>query len=575
MKTRKLLAIMLTLCLVVLPFAACKKDDEQNQGKTKTTDTAVVSSDEKSTSDVKSEPKTSTESRQNIIRLTADSTPTLDPGAHTGNSSAIAYCNIYDTLVFPTLEGVDPNLATEWEPSEDGLSFTFKLKEGVKFHDGSELKASDVVFSMNRMQTMGEGFAYLYQGIVKECIAKDDYTVVFNLEQPYGPFVSTLCRLYILNEDLVMANLADGAYGEFGDYGRAWLLENDAGSGPYMTKEMVQNDFYLAEKFDDWHQGWEGRENSPQEFQIIYGTEASTVRTLMSTQKLEITDPWQSTENYEALDKIDGVDLARYSTRLMQNVIFNTQKAPMDDVNVRKAMCHLLDYETLIEVAFTGSQQPAGPVSYFTAGHVDSTQYDYDIEKARELIKKSAYADTIGDYTLTFLQISDNEFLEKVALQLQAACSQVGIKMEIEKATWNIYQERVSNPESAPHVTSSNSGPAFNEAGATLESQFHSKTAGSYENSSWSNNDELDARIEDALSTLDKDERFEKYAELQHYVTDELVPTAWLADLTERVAYQSSYIKFPAAEANENGEVMAYLMGYPFFMPDIGIILEK
>ncbi len=509
--------------------------------------------------------------RESIIRLTADSTPTLDPASHTGNASAIAYCNLYDTLVFPTAGGVEPDLAESWEANEDGTEFTFKLKKGVKFHDGSELKASDVVFTMKRMQEMGEGFAYLYQGIVKDVTADDDYTVTFKLETAYGPFVSTLCRLYILNEELVMANKKDGSYGENGDYGRDWLLHNDAGSGPYKVKEMVQNDYFLAEKFDDWHKGWEGRGNTAQEFKIIYGTEAATVRTMMSTQKLEISDPWQSTESYNALAKLDGVSIASYSTRLMQNVIFNCTKAPMDDINVRKAVCHLLDYETLLKVAFTGSKQPAGPVSFFTAGHVDCTQYEYDIEKAKELIAKSKYADSIGDYTLEFLQISDNEFLGKVALQLQAAAKEAGITVTIEKATWNIYQERVSNPDSAPHITSCNSGPSFNEAGATLESQFHTKTAGSYENSSWSGSAELDARIADAMATLDQAERFKKYEELQHYVTDEICPTAWLADLVERVAYQE-YINFPVAQATKEGKVTAYLMGYPFFMPDITFV---
>ncbi len=153
---------------------------------------------------------------------------------------------------------------------------------------------------------------------------------------------------------------------------------------------------------------------------------------------------------------------------------------------------------------------------------------------------------------------------------MQAAASELGIKIEVVKATWNIYQERVSRPETAPHITSCNSGPSFNEAGATLESQFHSKTAGSYENSSWIISDELDAAIEDAMTTQDREQRFEKYADLQHYVTDELVPTAWLADLNERVAYQE-YVTLPAAEANASGETAAYMMGYPFFMPNIAI----
>lgn len=554
---KKLSAIFLTVCMCVMLFAGCTEHGG---------DPAVITP----TDPVKHG------TRENIVRLTADSTPILDPGAHTGNSSSIAYCNIYETLIFPRGDGFEPCLAESWQSNENGDAYTFKLKKGVKFHDGSEFTASDVVFTANRLLAMGEGWAYLYKGVIDEVIAQDDYTVVFKLSHSYGPFVSTLCRMYILNEDQVMQHLADGIYGEFGDYGRAWLLSNDAGSGPYKSVEIVQNDYFLAEKFDGWHGSWNDRPNAPEQFKIIYGTEAATVRTMMSTQTLEISDMWQTTESFDALDKLEGVDLARYSTRLMQNIFFNCTLPPMDDVNVRKAVACLIDYSTLIDVAFTGSLQPAGPVSSFTDGHVDCTKYPYSAEKAAEYLAQSSYADTISNYTLEFLQISDNPFLEKVALSMQAAGKKIGINIEIEKAPWTTFQERISTAVSTPHLASCNSGPSFNEAGATLESQFHSKTAGSYENCSWISNPELDARIEDAMSTVDHDLRYEKYAQLQKYIADELCPSAWLADIVERVAYQTTYIDFPAAEqTRKGGKIVPYLMGYEFFMPDISIYPDR
>jgi len=513
--------------------------------------------------------------RESIVRLTADSTPILDPHTHAGNASSIAYANIYDTLIFPKGNDIIPDLAESWSVNDDGTEYTFKLKKGVLFHDGTEFKASDVVFSAKRMITIGEGFAYLYSSNVEDVTADDDYTVTFHLNQPYGPFVSTLARLYILNEDVVMEHLEDGVYGEFDDYGKNWLLSNDAGSGPYVVTELVQNDYFLAHKFDDWHMGWDGRENAPEQFKIIYGFEPATVRTMISTQTLEISDMWQSPENLEAMDAFEGVDLAAYSTRLVQNIFFNTTLAPTDDVNVRRALSYLVDYDTLLDVAFPESLKPIGPVSNFTSGHVDTTEFSYNIEKAKEYLAKSKYAETIGDYEVEFFYSGEGGSLEKVALSFQAAAAEVGIIVKINKGPWTTTQERVSTAESTPHAVTINSGPQFNEAGATLESQFHSKTAGSYENCSWIANDELDAMIEDAMATIDHDERYEKYAELQNYIVDELAPTAWLADLVERVAYQASYIDWPAAQATKEGRIDAYLMGYPFFMPDISIYTDK
>lgn len=513
-------------------------------------------------------------SHESIIRMSADSTPILDPAVHAGNASSIAYCNMYDTLVFPTAEGVEPNLAESWTVSEDGLAYTFNLKQGVLFHDGKELKASDVVFTTKRMISIGQGFAYLYSSIVKDVVADDDYTVTFQLNKVYGPFVSTLVRLYILNEDLVMANKKDGAYGENGDYGTEWLLSNDAGSGPYKALELVQNDYFLAEKYPEWHKGWEGKANAPQQFKIVYGTEASTIRTMMSTQALEISDMWQSPESLTALDNIEGIDLASYSTRLVQNVYFNTSIAPTDDVNFRRALSSLIDYKTLINAAFTASVQPIGPVSIYTAGHTDTTQFQYDIEKAKEYLSKSKYASELDKYPIEFLLNTDNSALEKVALSFQSACKEAGITVEISKGPWTTIQERVSTAASTPHVTTINSGPQFNEAGATLESQFSTKTQGTYENCSWIGNSDLDKMIEDAMSTVDEAVRFKKYADIQNYVVDELCPTAWLADLTERVAYQTNYVDFPAAESTRKGEFTAYLMGYPFFMPEISVYTD-
>lgn len=516
---------------------------------------------------------TASGTHQSIIRTTADSTPILDPATHSGNSSSIAYCNLYDTLVFPTFDGVEPALAESWETSDDGLEYTFHLRKGVLFHDGTELTASDVVFTAKRLIAIGQGFAYLYTSTIKDVVADDDYTVRFILNSPYGPFVSTLVRMYIVNEDLVMANIADGAYGEYGDYGTNWLLTNDAGSGPYKFKELVQNDYFLAERYEEWYQGWEN-ENAPEEFMIIYGNEPATVRTMMATQQLEITDMWQSPESLAAIEALEGVELASYSTRLVQNLYFNCSKYPTDDVNFRRALSCLVDYDTLIEACFPGSMQPAGPVSMQTAGHVDTWQPKYDLDQAREYLAASAYADELDQIVLSFSLITENPALEKLALAFQAACAEVGIKVEIANTPWTSLQEEMSNPETTANVCTVNSGPQFNEAGATLESQFHTKCAGTYENCNWLNNAEIDAMIDDAMATVDDTERFAKYADIQNYIVDEFCPSAWIADLAERVGYQDSYVEWPAGEATKNGEFQAYLMGYPYYMPDISVYVN-
>jgi len=117
----------------------------------------------------------------------------IDPAVGSDFSSTSSLCNLYDTLVFPnTGGGVDSHLAESWQVSGDGLTWTFVLKKGVKFHNGSELTASDVAFSMNRILEIGEGLAYVFLGTVESATALDDYTVEFKLAQPSGLFLIKL-----------------------------------------------------------------------------------------------------------------------------------------------------------------------------------------------------------------------------------------------------------------------------------------------------------------------------------------------------------------------------------------------
>jgi len=130
----------------------------------------------------------------------------IDPAVGSDFSSSSSFVNLYDTLVYPTPEGgVKPNVAENWETTSDGLTWTFMLRKGIKFHDGSELTAEDVAFTMDRIIAIGEGYGYMFAEKVESTEAVDDYTVRFNLSEPYGPFLITLVRLYILNKDLGMA----------------------------------------------------------------------------------------------------------------------------------------------------------------------------------------------------------------------------------------------------------------------------------------------------------------------------------------------------------------------------------
>jgi len=493
----------------------------------------------------------------------------IDPAVGTDFSSSSSFVNLYDTLVYPTPEGdVIPHLAESWEASEDGLTWTFNLRKGVKFHDGSELTAEDVVFSMNRLITVGEGYGYLYAGRIKESKAVDPYTVQFQMTSPYGPFLTTLVKLYILNKDEVIANTkADGTYGDLGDYGKEYLLTNDCGSGPYKVKEMRLEEYLLMEKFDDY---WgDFVPNAPDEVKFIGTTEAITVRTMMSRGELEISDQWQSLEALESLDKTEGVDIATLYLGTIFYYMVHTKKAPTDDVHFRKAMAWAFDYATVTEDLFPGARVPQGPVAPGFMGHDPNfTKYTRDLAKAKAELAKSKYADKLDEYPVELHWIAEVPDEEKAALLFMSNMKDIGINVEIVKVPWMSVVEEMSNIDTSPNIVTIFVSPHYAEAGSILESRYHSKSAATWEQNEWLQNPEIDSMIENALATIDRDEREKAYQALQEKL-DEIAPSLYLFEQAQKHAYQS-YIDWPAAEGKS-----IPIMGYDFAARFIQVHPEK
>lgn len=488
----------------------------------------------------------------------------IDPAVGSDFSSTSSLCNLYDTLVFPNTEGgVDPDLAESWEVSDDGLTWAFHLKKGVKFHNGSELTASDVAFSMNRILEIGEGLAYVFLGIVDSATAVDDYIVEFTLTEPSGLFLISLIRLYIADEEEVMANIVTpGPYGDKGDYGKEYLLTHDAGSGPYKVKEFPLEEYLLMEKYDDWH--GEFAENAPDEVRFIATTEAATIRTLMSRQELEITDQWQTIEALEALDGIEGVDVAAFPVLTEFYYMMHTKKPPLDDVHFRRAIAYAFDYDAAVALEWPGTQQSRGPVPAITAGHnPDVFVFQRDLDKAREELALSPYAP--DEYPVEVHWITEVPAEEKWALLFQANMAEIGIPVEIVGTPWLSVVEETGSQEASPHIVTIYVSADFPEAGPLLKVRYHSDAAPTWSQNEWLLDDELDQMIDDALLTVDTEERYAKYRELQDYIV-ELCPSIFLYDQYQKHAYQSAYVDWPTAR----GEVIP-VMGYTMFAPVIEV----
>lgn len=486
-------------------------------------------------------------------------------------------CNVYDTLVYPMRDGTaKPLAATKWEVSADGLTYTFDLKPGIKFHNGDELTAKDVVYSMQRLMTIGEGYGYLFTTTVQDIKSLDNYKVQITLKQTFGPFINSLCRLYILNSKQVIANTKkEGTYGEMGDYGKDWLVTHDAGSGPYMIKDMRTEEYCLAEKYADYWGGWSDYPDAPDFFKEIGTTEAVTVRTLMARRELEVSDQWQTAEAIKSLEQMPGIEIATVYAGSVLNITLNTKLAPTDDIHFRRALAYCIDYDTIANKLFPGSKQAMGPVAAVTPGHNPNLfQFKQDFTKAEEEIKQSKYYGQLDQYPFELHWISEVPDEEKIALMVQANAAKIGIVVDVVKTPWLSNIDDCAKMETTPNGIVVFVAPHYAEAGSMLESRYHSKSTGTWEQGEWLEDPTIDAMIEDAIATIDQAERFQKYYAIQAALVD-LCPTLWIFDQAQKQAIQKDYVVFPSWEEVKAGRPSHPVMGYDFYFREFKVYSDK
>jgi len=510
-------------------------------------------------------PTTTAVAGPTLLSISFANVPNLDPAAGSDEASSAAFVNLYDTLVYPTATGdVKPNVATSWTVSSDGLTWTFKLRSGVKFHDGTPLRASDVVFSLNRMLAIGQGYSYLFTPYVSKVSAPEDQTVVINLKKQVGPFIGFTVRIYILNEQLVTSHFkTPGPYGDKGDYGTDWLLTNDAGSGPYKIKEVKLEAYMLMERFKDY---WgEFGKNAPDQVKFLGTTEPATIKTMLSNGQLDITDQWQPTENLEAMSKIKGVTLTVIPTTGEFYLMMNTKKPPTDDVHFRAALTYAFDYDTVVKSIIPGSTASAGPVPSALPGHdPNAPKYHQDLAKAMEHLKESKYYGKLDKYPVVYHWIAEVPDEEKVALLFADNVKELGIKVEVVKVPWLRVVDEMGKQQTSPNVVSIFVYSSYAEAGSMLQQRYHSKSTGTWEQNEWLQNSTIDSMIDDAVETVDKNERFDKYIKVQEALIS-MYPSIFTYDQVERRAYYAEYVDWFAAKGQ-----WVPVLGYNFDFRYIG-----
>jgi peptide/nickel transport system substrate-binding protein len=442
---KKSVYLMLVLVLILSIFAtACGKDTSSNSDGTGNDSEGTSNNSE----DIGEEPA----SGGTLIFGRGADSKALDPINVTDGESLIVTDNIFNTLVDYKDDSTEvvPSLATEWSPSSDGLVWTFKLREGVKFHDGTDFDAEDVVYNFNRWmdpkhpQHKGDFayYGYMFGGfkgdeghVIKEVVAKDKYTVEFHLNFPQAPFLNNLA----MSPFGIASPEAIEKYGEkFG--------ENPVGTGPFKFVDWKKNDSITLEKNPDyWNQGY------PKLDKVIFRSipDNSNRLTALKSGEIDIMDGL----NPEDVASVKADSNLQIFLRPSMNVgylAFNTQVKPFDDKRVRQALNMAVDKQAYIDAFYAGLAEPAkNPMPPSLWGYNDNIEpYPVDIEKAKQLLAEAGYPN--GFETDLWYMSEPRPYMpngQKVGEAMQKDFEKIGVKVNLVTYDWQTYLDKTGMGE--------------------------------------------------------------------------------------------------------------------------------
>ncbi|MBW8636125.1 ABC transporter substrate-binding protein [Hoeflea sp. WL0058] len=439
---------------------------------------------------------------------------TIDPAKVNDYTEYMAAVNLYDGLTTVSPEGqVVPQLAESWEVSDDSKTYTFKLKEGASFQDGSPVEAKDVVYTMKRLLALNEGPSYLFADLIEADAVKalDDRTVEITLNKVYSPFLTNTPLILVVNSDL----LAE----QDGEWAETYLGDNSAGAGPYQLDNWTRGAQMMLSRYDDYHAGWPN-EKPIDELRFVVTRDEATVKALATKGELGMSSQYQGNETYEAISKLPNYKIIAADTATGFYIKLNNQTAPTDDVHIRRAIAYAMDYDTIRDVIYPGGQLngPLAPV--FADAYLDSLpDTEFDLEKAKEEVAKSKYAGS-EPIKIVHSYVAKTAFEEEIGLLFKSALEMIGFEVELQPEPWNRITELAASVETTPNATQVFYGPTYPSPDSVFYVQYHSRAKGTWSSMEWVMDPEIDALIDKSRQTTDIAEQNMLYKEIQQKLYD-------------------------------------------------------
>jgi peptide/nickel transport system substrate-binding protein len=459
-----------------------------------------------------------------IVAVVEGEPTSVDPAFDYDFVSGLATSSITEPLL-KFCEGdtaLCPNLATDWTVSEDGLTYTLTIRDGVTFHDGSPMTVEDVVFSLNRIRDpeLGSYVGWML-GNVADVTAPDDRTVVITMSQPDALLEYALAS--------TAAHVVSKAFVEsFGeDYGTPGV--GSIGTGPFKFVEWVSGDHQTLARNDDY---WDKASGGPYLDEIVIKilTEPTTRVAGLDTGEIDYLVNNVPSDQYETVKGFDNVSLTFVPSFYGEWITFNTQLPPFDNVQVRQAMNYALDKAGLRALYRPESPDTKATLVYPTMWTFEDAAwqaawdalpaYDQDLEKAAQLLEESGVADQLNGMTISYYESTPS--IKGIAESFIDAMSQLGITIEANKTT---YQENIAQQFGAHDdydIFVGSWGSDFPDPSGNLRPNFGSENivAGGANASAYSNAD-VDALLQEQNLLTDRAERAKLLIEAQAIIAEE------------------------------------------------------
>ncbi len=523
MKSRSLwLCLLLTFLLLLVacqPQPSTPEGDDEPDVSTPQEPTA----DAETPTDEASEPAGDSREGGTLIYAMDLEPDLLDPNKSGIRTSQIIFFQIFDALIAldPETQEFKPWLATSWEISEDGRSYTFHLREDVTFHDGTPFNAEAVKFNFERHHdpdspTRGQGAI----GYFETAEVLDEFTVRINLNEPLAAFLDYCSFAYRM--------VSPAGVEEWGDED---FSRHPVGTGPYRFVEWVANDHVTLEKNPDYNWAPETMQHQGAGYldQIIFRQipEAGTRVVALENGEVHVAVTIPAVEAARLAENPDFKMLVGQSPGVPFVFALNTTKPPTDELAVRQALNYGLDREAMVNIVY-GAFQAAGAN---TAAHnvltpnvfgYDPTAeiYDYDPERAMQLLEDAGWVDSDGDgirekdgEPLQIIMVTWEE--QSVADVAQSQWREIGIDVDLRVLPALTVNEMQREGEShASPVPAARSDPDV------LTLFAHSRNIGNF-NFTFMEDPELDALLDAGSSETDREARAEIYSDISHFFMEQ------------------------------------------------------